>query len=196
MKFGCISSLFVLIILVLHFYGSDAVSCVDLQMKGSEAQIIRIMQNLSVVHDINGEPGFEFKGSFLKNCSDACVIYICERNSEEFYFGLGCPNDFYNSCKLFTEEVKEVQDSGPNNLDYHNDKFTVYYSSGCGSEINGTECIFEKFLNYYDKTVEELASRTTPAPTPPPPSGSNNQNDAMKFIGFIIFGWIFAFWNL
>uniref|UniRef100_A0A914Z3Q8 Uncharacterized protein n=1 Tax=Panagrolaimus superbus TaxID=310955 RepID=A0A914Z3Q8_9BILA len=38
--------------------------------------------------------------------------------------------------------------------------------------------------------VDNLLKTTTPA------SDSNGQNHATKLIGIIIFGWIFAFWNL
>uniref|UniRef100_A0AC34FZR9 Uncharacterized protein n=1 Tax=Panagrolaimus sp. ES5 TaxID=591445 RepID=A0AC34FZR9_9BILA len=186
MKFRCLLSIFIFLYIVFQFQLSDAIFC---------PQFEAIDKPIKIINSIA-------KFDNPKNVKIASL-------------GAGCPNDFYDLCSIFTIAVKEVKERGPNNLDYHNDVFTVYYSSGCGSESDGQDCMWKKYRLYENKTDEELLKLKENDPEKfaaiqrkrnyieyllnggtTPTSDSNNQNDAVKFIGFIIVGWIFAFWNL
>uniref|UniRef100_A0AC34FD18 Uncharacterized protein n=1 Tax=Panagrolaimus sp. ES5 TaxID=591445 RepID=A0AC34FD18_9BILA len=139
MKFGCFLSIFGLFLNFLQFQDSDAVTCIRWSQ-------IDLLPGSEKYDAINKEYADKFQDveSKVDECADACAIYLCIINQNLMLNGQGCPNDFYDLCSRFTIAVKEVKERGPNNLDYHNDVFTVYYSSGCGSEIDGRQCILDK----------------------------------------------------
>uniref|UniRef100_A0AC34G9F7 Uncharacterized protein n=1 Tax=Panagrolaimus sp. ES5 TaxID=591445 RepID=A0AC34G9F7_9BILA len=191
MKFRCVLSIFIFLITIFQFQLSDAVLCLKLKWTDKPIKMknkITAFDNPTTV-----------KEDYVIDCNYACAMYFCIKNSSIAFFGAGCPNDFYDLCSRFTIALKEVKEKGPNNLDYHNDIFTVYYSSGCGSESDGRQCILDKFKLYKKKTDKEyidlenndlekyaaiqrkrtyikylLNGGTTPT------SDSNNENDAMK----------------
>uniref|UniRef100_A0AC34FGF7 Uncharacterized protein n=1 Tax=Panagrolaimus sp. ES5 TaxID=591445 RepID=A0AC34FGF7_9BILA len=211
MKFGYGFSIFafVLIFLQCHVVAPESVNCPHFRVEGTKYQLIYIFVNASKYLEFDGERDFKIIDDLKnKSCPDACAAYVCSKTEKIRTHGYGCPSDFYVACKEYSNEINEIKEKKAKDLDYRSKDRKIIYSRGCANELDGQNCITNKFINFIKELIQSPAT-TTPTNSEKQPNGnsdsgkgsdptsdSNNVNDAMKFIGFIIFGSIFAFWNL
>uniref|UniRef100_A0A914PHK6 Uncharacterized protein n=1 Tax=Panagrolaimus davidi TaxID=227884 RepID=A0A914PHK6_9BILA len=135
------------------------------------------------------------------NCT-ACAFYHCI-NLSGFNRGYGCPDLAFKKCSNFKDEIDFIKQTNEENMDYTNGKFT--YVSGCGDQMEGTECLMDKTENF-NPYIEDVKKNGSKIHWYAPPndkkpvskndqngksdSGSNNKNGALNLVAMLGFGWI------